>query len=401
MSQEFQYVIIGGGTAAAHAAAGIRARDSKGSIVIFSSEPHLPYDRPPLTKGLWLGKTTIEELPVHDRAYYAANNVELRLTTEIVELLPREKKIRDSSGTIFQYENLLIATGGTPRTLPFGHGIVHYFRTIDDYLSLRDSAADAASFLLFGGGFIGAELAAALTLRGKRVVMVFPDRFLLQRVLPTDLAQSVTEYYRSKGIAIEDGEIPAGISSNGGSAVVTTRSGKRLAGDVIVGAIGLDLNTRLAAQAGLEVGNGIVVNACLQTSDASIYAAGDVAQFPSAALERQVRIEHWDNARAQGRLAGENMAGASKAYDYLPYFYSDLFDLGFEAVGDLDSRLETFADWKRPFREGVVYYIDRGKVTGVLLWNVWEKVDAARALINEKSTFGDPSVLRGRLSMSQ
>jgi 3-phenylpropionate/trans-cinnamate dioxygenase ferredoxin reductase subunit len=145
------------------------------------------------------------------------------------------------------------------------------------------------------------------------------------------------------------------------------------------------------------VGDGIIVNEFLQTSDPSIYAAGDVAFFPSAALEKKVRIEHWDNARAQGVLAGENMAGAAKRFEYLPYFYSDLFDLGFEAVGDLDSRFNTFAEWREPFREGVIHYFDQGRVRGVLLWNVWEKVDAARALIRENIFYSNPHSVRGKL----
>jgi 3-phenylpropionate/trans-cinnamate dioxygenase ferredoxin reductase subunit len=397
MASQFQYVIVGGGTAAAHAVEGIRGHDSKGSIILFSNESHLPYDRPPLSKGLWLGKTTIEELPVHDRKFYASHGAELRLKTEIVDLRPSERTVRDNTGNTYHYEKLLIATGGNPRVLSFGHEIIRYYRTLDDFLALMDAAGDRESFLLIGGGFIGAELAAALAIRGKHVVMVFPDKLLLQRILPADLAHSVTEYYRSKGVFIEAEDSATAVSAEGGSAIVTLRSGKRFAADVVVGAIGLDINTRLAGVGGLEVGNGIVVNEFLQTSDPSIYAAGDVAFFPSTALEKRVRIEHWDNARAQGVLAGENMAGATKRFDYLPYFYSDLFDLGFEAVGDLDSRLNTFAEWREPFREGVVHYFDQGRVRGVLLWNVWEKVDAARALINEKNVYSNLQSVRGKL----
>ena len=143
----------------------------------------------------------------------------------------------------------------------------------------------------------------------------------------------------------------------------------------------------LAEQAGLAVEDGILVDEHLRTSQEAIYAAGDVARFPNPALGRRVRVEHEDNANTMGAAAGRNMAGAARPYTHLPFFYSDLFDLGYEAVGDLDAGLETVADWKEPHREGVVYYLGDGRVRGVLLWNVWEQVDAARRLIAEPGPF--------------
>jgi 3-phenylpropionate/trans-cinnamate dioxygenase ferredoxin reductase component len=167
---------------------------------------------------------------------------------------------------------------------------------------------------------------------------------------------------------------------------------------VVVG-IGIEPNAELAKTAGLEVDNGIVVNEFLQTSAAGIYAAGDVAAFQNPALGKRIRVEHEDNANSMGRLVGRNMAGANEPYNHLPFFYSDLFDLGYEAVGELDSRLETFADWKQPNKEGVIYYLKDGRVRGVLLWNVWEQVDAARQLIASPGPF-TPENLKGRLPTS-
>ncbi len=397
MAHQFNYIIIGGGLAGASAVEGIRSRDDSGSIALFAKENRLPYDRPPLSKGLWSGKTTFDELQVYPESFYSSNNVHLNLGSEIAEIDARKNQVVDSSEHRYTYDKLLIATGGSPRRLSFGEDVLRYFRTADDYIGLREETKIHDSFTLIGGGFIGAELAAAIVSLGKNVTMLFPDAFILQKVLPGDLARYVTEYYRSKGVDVQDGDVPTYAARAGGIVALTTRKGRKFTTDVAVAAIGLNLHLELAKRAGLKVENGIVVNSLLQTSLPNIYAAGDVAFFPSKSLDKSIRIEHWNNAQSQGTHAGENMAGADRPFDYLPYFYSDLFDLGFEAVGDLDSRLTTYADWKEEFREGVVYYVDSGYVRGVLLWNVWGKVDEARRLIDEKKQYRHIERLKGIL----
>ncbi|HET7663534.1 MAG TPA: FAD/NAD(P)-binding oxidoreductase, partial [Rhodanobacteraceae bacterium] len=169
-----------------------------------------------------------------------------------------------------------------------------------------------------------------------------------------------------------------------------------LAADVVVAGLGVTPNVLLADKAGLDVDNGIVVDAHLRTSEPDIWAAGDVANFHNPALDRRLRVEHENAAISMGHLAGLNMAGGDGVYDTLPFFYSDLFDLGYEAVGLLDNRLEVFEDWKVPMREGVVYYLDDGRVRGVLLWNVWGQVEAARQLIAHPGEI-DMESLRGRI----
>lgn len=397
MAHHYRYIIVGGGVAGASAVEGIRVQDPSGSIALFGKEPHLPYDRPPLSKGLWLGKSTIDQLPVYPRSFYDAHHVHLFLGTEIVEIDREHRRVADREGQSFVYEKLLLATGGTPRTLSFGGDTVRYFRTVDDYRIVREAAETAREFVMIGGGFIGAELAAVLTLQGKQVTMVFPETCILQRIFPEDLAAFVTDYYRDKNVNVMKGEVPTRVARANGRVRMELRSGVLVEADCVVAAIGLNLQTQMASQAGLKVEEGIVVNGFLQTSDPNIYAAGDVARFPVEALGKRMRIEHWNNAQMQGRYAGENMAGAQKKYDYLPYFYSDLFDLGFEAVGDLDGRYQTFADWKEEYREGVVYYLDQARVVGVLLWNVWEKLDAARTLLNEGKRYSQPEQLRERI----
>jgi NADPH-dependent 2,4-dienoyl-CoA reductase/sulfur reductase-like enzyme len=397
MANQFKYIIVGGGLAAATAVEGIRSRDDSGSIALFGKESRTPYDRPPLSKGLWFGKTTLDQLPVHPDSFYSSHNVHTFLGTEITEIDPKRNQVVDDDGHRYTYDKLLIATGGSPRRLSFGEGVVRYFRTADDYLELLEATKTLHSFALIGGGFIGGELAAALVSRGKQVTMIFPDRFILQKVMPVDLAQYVTAYYRSKDVTILNGDVPTDAIRSGGVVHLTTREGKKLTTDVAIAAIGLNLHLEFAKRAGLKVENGITVNSFLQTSVQNIYAAGDVAFFPSKSLDKSIRIEHWNNAQSQGKHAGQNMAGANKPFDYLPYFYSDLFDLGFEAIGELDSRLTTYADWREEFREGVVYYLNDGSVKGVLLWNVWGKVDDARLLIDRRKEVRRPQDLKGRL----
>lgn len=394
MENRFKYIIVGGGLAGASAVEGIREHDRAGTIALFSKENRLPYDRPPLSKGLWLGKSKLEDLPVHDNTFYESLGVQLYLNTEMKEIIPSKHQVRDQMGDLYSYDKLLIATGGSPRRLPFGENALHYFRTVEDYLLLKGETERAEEFILIGGGFIGGELAAALTMNTKEVIMVFPDQTILRRVLPADLSSFVTDYYRSKGVTVLSDESVINVGRSKNRVTVTTKSGKHLSADVAIAAIGLDLHTEIAKHAGLKVENGIAVNNLLQSSDNDVYAAGDIAYFPAKSLDKNIRIEHWNNAQAQGKHAGENMAGANKPFEYLPYFYSDLFDLGFEAVGELDSRMTTFADWKEKFREGVVYYLDNDRVKGVLLWNVWDKIEAARKIISLKRAYTNMDELK-------
>jgi NADPH-dependent 2,4-dienoyl-CoA reductase/sulfur reductase-like enzyme len=397
MANQFKYIIVGGGLAAASAVEGIRSRADSGSIALFGKESRPPYDRPPLSKGLWFGKTTLDQLPIYPDSFYSSNNVRTFFGTEITEIDPKRNQVVDSDGHRYTYDRLLVATGGSPRHLSFGEGVVRYFRTADDYLGLLEATKTSGSFTLIGGGFIGGELAAALVSLGKKVTMIFPDKFILQKVLPVDLARYLTDYYRSKGVTILNGDVPTDVIRSGGAVHLKTREGKKLTTDVAIAAIGLNLHLEFAKRAGLRVENGITVNSFLQTSVPNIYAAGDVAFFPSKSLDKSIRIEHWNNAQSQGKHAGQNMAGANKPFEYLPYFYSDLFDLGFEAIGDLDSRLTTYSDWREEFREGVVYYLNDGIVKGVLLWNVWGKVEDARDLIDRKKQYRRVEDLMGKL----
>jgi 3-phenylpropionate/trans-cinnamate dioxygenase ferredoxin reductase component len=233
--------------------------------------------------------------------------------------------------------------------------------------------------VVIGGGFIGSEIAAALTATGRQVTMVFPDPGIASRLLPAPLSTSVTDYYREKGVEVLVEETVVSADAH----AVTTGSGRTIEADAVVAGLGIEPSTELAEAAGLAVDNGILVNEFGQVEGRSdVFAAGDVANFPVPALGQSMRVEHEDHAKTHGKVVGANMASAGIPYDHLPFFYSDMFELGYEAVGEVDSRLATVERWDVPNREGVVAYVDdEGRPRGFVFWNVWDKVERGRELI--------------------
>ncbi len=388
---EYKYLIIGGGMTADAAVTGIRRMDKLGAIGIISNEPHRPYKRPLLSKALWKGEP-VENVWRKDS--YENVNLHLSRTANNIDL--KKKVVVDDQGTSYSFGKLLLATGGRVRRLPHAVDGIIYFRTLDDYQSLRSLTEHGKRFGVIGGGFIGSEIAAALAMNGKSVTMIFPEDGIGARVYPSALSRFLNTYYQSNGVEILAKDSVAGIAQSGKTYLITTTSGKKIAVDGVVAGLGIQPNVELAQSAGLEVGNGIIVDEYLQTSNADVYAAGDVANFYSPAHDKRMRVEHEDNANVMGEIVGTNMAGGTTPYHHLPFFYSDLFELGYEAVGELDARLETIPDWKEEFRQGVVYYLQNDRVRGVLLWNTWGQVDAARSLVVQKGPFNAQSV-RGLL----
>jgi NADPH-dependent 2,4-dienoyl-CoA reductase/sulfur reductase-like enzyme len=280
--------------------------------------------------------------------------------------------------------------------LPFEGNRVINFRTLDDYLALRRYATPGAHIAVVGGGFIGSEIAASLAGVGCKVTMLFPGDAIGAGRYPAALSRFLDGYYRERGVDLRAGIKVVDGNANDDGVELAISDGTTLRADAVVAGLGVVPNTELASQARLNVDNGIVVDERLRTSDADVWAAGDVANFHNEALDLRQRVEHENAAISMGNHAGRVMTGADEAYTTLPYFYSDLFDLGYEAVGLLDDRFDVVEQWTQPFREGVVYYLDNGRVRGVLLWNVWGQVDAARDLIAERGPHDTESV-RGRL----
>jgi NADPH-dependent 2,4-dienoyl-CoA reductase/sulfur reductase-like enzyme len=380
----YAYLIIGGGMTADAAICGIREIDPNGTIGLISTEPAPPYKRPPLSKKLWHGKPLESVWLETDRL-----GIDLHLGRGARVLDLRQQRVVDDRGTAYGFDKLLLATGVTPKRLPFGDHRVIYFRTLQDYLRLRQEAARGQRFAVIGGGFIGSEIAAALTANGKEVVMIFPETGIGGRLFPPDLSQVLNDLYRERGVEVVSGSTVIDVVARSTRFIVrvlgpdgtTTRD---LEVDGIVAGLGARPNVDLALASGLRVDDGIVVDKILRTSHPYVYAAGDVAAFWQSALGQRRRVEHEDNAVTMGRAAGRAMAGEPEPYEHLPFFYSDLFDLGYEAVGDIDARLEVSADWEEPYLKGILTYRRDGRVRGVVNWNVWDQLDTARAQIVDR-----------------
>jgi NADPH-dependent 2,4-dienoyl-CoA reductase/sulfur reductase-like enzyme len=387
----FRYLVVGGGMTGDAACRGIRDHDPDGSIGLVAEESHEPYARPPLSKALWKGKP-------EDSIWRgtADLDVDLRLGRRIASLDLESDTATDDAGESYEFEHLLLATGGSPRRLPVGADDVVYFRTVDDFRALHRLAGEGVRVAVIGGGFIGSEIAAALATSGCTVTMLFPEHGIGARLFPAELSSEINDYYRSHGVDVRAGELVDTIARDGAGFRLRTESGAVVEADTVVAGLGIVPRTGLAEAAGLPVEGGILVDELGRVEGhENVFAAGDVARFPVPALGGTRRVEHEDHANTHGRRVGANMAGANTPYDHLPFFYSDLFDLGYEAVGDLDSRLETTVEWAEPYRKGVVCYSDDDrKPRGFLLWDVWGKVDAAREAIVDGRPV-DASTLRG------
>jgi 3-phenylpropionate/trans-cinnamate dioxygenase ferredoxin reductase subunit len=340
--EPYKYLIIGGGLAGGRAVDGIRQVDEEGSLCLVTQEPHRPYERPPLSKKYLRQEVGLDRVYVQDAEYYDEKDVHLLTSVRATEVDPDERVVTLEDGRELGYEQLLLATGGHAWRLPIpGSGLENVFtlRTIEDSDNIRQAGGDGKRALVMGGSFIGSEVAASLRQLGTQVTMVFPESRLLQRIVPVELSDFLFAVYRDGGIDIFPSTVSEGIKGDGKVERVTLDNGETIGVDLVVMGVGIRLNTELADEAGLELNEdgAIIVDEYLRTSNPNVYAAGDVAAWPDPTSGKRLRVEHWDVARRQGRRAGRNMAGEEEAYTALPYFYSDLFDLSFEAWGNLSS----------------------------------------------------------------
>lgn len=378
--QEFRYVILGGGMAADAAARGIRELDADGSIAIISNDVDEPYTRPALSKKLWTDPSFDEDDNFLGSA--SATGARIHLQTQATEVDPHARTVRTKNER-FTFEKLLFVTGGEPKTLDLEEGErVIYFRRFSDYWRLREFSGQNLNIAVIGGGFIGTELAAALVQNNTTTTLIFDDETLCGSVFPPDLATSFHRLYQDRGINL----IP-GTKASGGRVeddhVALDYGGASHKFDAVVVGLGIEPSAQLAESAGIATDDGITVDESLQTSHPGIYAAGDVARYPDHILGRQ-RVEHVDNATTMGTMAGRIMAGSGETYTHTPYFYTNVFDFGYQAVGTVSSELRTVEDWQKPQAEGTVYYLnDDDRVQGVLLVNLDGGLDTARTIMAE------------------
>jgi len=368
--ETYKYVIIGGGLAGGRGVGGIRQVDEEGSVALVTQEPHIPYERPPLSKKYLRGEVDLDRVHVEGRSYYEENDVDLLTETRATGLDPEAHVVTLDNGEELEYEKLLLATGGHAFRLPLpGNEMENVFtlRTIEDSEQIRAAGGEGRHALVMGGSFIGSEVAASLRQLGTRVTMIFPESRLLERIVPAELSDYIFAVYRDEGIDILPGTVAEKLEGDGAVESATLDTGDTVDVDLVVMGVGIRLNTGLAEEAGLDLNeNGAVkVDECLRTSHPDVYAAGDIAAWPDPTFGKRLRVEHWDVARRQGRRAGRNMAGEEKAYGALPYFYSDLFDLSFEVWGNLSSWEATVQRGSLEEGSFALFYFDEGRLVGV------------------------------------
>ncbi len=399
VEQSYDYVIVGAGVAAASAVKGIRSQDGSGRVAVIGSEPDKPVYRPVLSKDLWLKDDETLEGSSLAGDLDDDEGVDLVTDTTVTEIDPGAHVVRLADGSSVGYGKLLLATGAEPRVLAVDPGPrIIYYRTAADYQRLRAVATEGSHVAVIGGGYIGSEITSALVQNGVQVTLVLDLEDVQEQMFPRALAATLTKDFADRGVTVVHGSVEGGQEDDGGVRI-RLADGTSITADAAVIGIGVLPRTGLAEAAGLEVDNGVVVDEHLRTSDPDVYAAGDVASYPDALLGRR-RVEHVDHAEKSGEHAGKVMAGSDDAYDYTPFFWSDILDHGYEAVGETRSDLDLVEDWKDgEVGTGVVYYLQSGQVRGVVLWNVWDSVDQARALIEEtgKDPVTDPESLRGRI----
>jgi 3-phenylpropionate/trans-cinnamate dioxygenase ferredoxin reductase component len=381
------YVIVGAMLTGAKAAEALREEGFEGTVVLIGTEEDYPYERPPLSKGYLLGKDARESIFTLADGWYADHDVDLRRGVTVTSIDRAGHRVSLAGGESVPYDRLLIATGASPRrpNIP-GADLdgARYLRTVGDSERLKAALRGGGQVVTIGAGWIGLETAAAAREYGCEVTVVEPESGVLLKSLGPELGKVFEDLHRSHGVTFRFGESVSEVTGSGGAVTgAVTSSGEELPASTVIIAVGVAPNVGLAADAGLEVDNGIVVDQALRSSDPDIFAAGDVANAFNTVLGRRIRVEHWGNALAGGPLAARSMMGKDVSYDWVPYFFSDQYDLGMEVAGlpepgayddvvyrgDKDS-LEFIAFW----------LADRVVVAGMNV-NIWDVNDDIQALI--------------------
>jgi 3-phenylpropionate/trans-cinnamate dioxygenase ferredoxin reductase component len=383
--REVEFVIVGGGVAAAKAAEGLRAAGGEGTAVLLTAEPELPYERPLLSKAFLRGEAGRETTRTHDEAWYRDHGVELLLATRASTLDVATRTVTTEVGDQLRYgRGLVLATGAQPVRLQLpGEDLegVYYLRTVDDAERLRAAVSRAGSMVVLGGGFIGAEVAASATQMDTRVTLLERADTLWTRAVGAELGRFFEAFLRDRGVHVRTRTTAERLEGGDAVEAVVLPGGTRLHADLVVIGVGARPDTELAERAGLAVHDGILVDQQLGAAE-GVWAAGDVANAEHPRFGR-VRIEHWAEALNQGLLAGRNLAGAGERYDRVPYFFSDQFDLALSYLGHARRWDRLVVRGSREVAEPgfVAWYLDRGTPTAALIVNHWGAEDAVREVI--------------------
>lgn len=402
MADNRVFVVVGGGLAGAKAVEALRDKGFEGQLVLFAAERHLPYERPPLSKDYLKTGEKLEDAFVHDQGWYDEHDIELRLGTTIAAVDGGAHEVVTESGERHGYSRLLLATGSSPRRLSLpGADLddVLYLRTIEDSDRLRAAFQPGRKVVFIGGGWIGLEAASAARDAGADVTVLEALELPLVRVLGPQVAQVFADLHREHGVDLRTSVEVASVEGgdDGSVAAVLLADGTRLAADTVVVGIGAVPNLGLAAGAGVAVDNGVLVDAQGRTSDPDVFAAGDIANQELPVLGRRVRVEHWATALNQPAAVAAGMLDQDGAYDELPYFYTDQYDLGMEYIGlgGPDDEVVVRGDLAR--REFIAFWLREGRVVAGMNVNVWDVIDDIKAIIRagaevDRSGLADPGV---------
>jgi len=404
MTNATPYVIIGASLAGAKAAEALRDTGFDGPVVLIGAETELPYERPPLSKAYLQGKAERDVIYVHPRQWYQEAGVDLRLGATVTAIDRAEHQVVLGDGSRLGYGKLLLTTGSSPRRLPVpGADLdgVLYLRSVGDSDRIKAVLGSAASIVVIGAGWIGLEVTAAAREAGVAVTLLEAAELPLLRVLGPEVAQVFAALHRDHGVDLRCGVQVGEITGKDGHvAGVRLADGSVVAADAVIVGVGIAPNTELAAAAGLEIDNGVTVDAALRSSDPDIYAAGDVASAFHPGIGKHIRVEHWANALNQPQAAAKAMAGQQVSYDRVPYFFSDQYDLGMEYSGYVEpgGYDEVVFRGNVPGREFVAFWLgEGGRVLAGMNVNVWDVTDAIQALVRsgrpvDKAALSDPGM---------
>ncbi|GAA2900616.1 FAD-dependent oxidoreductase [Pseudonocardia halophobica] len=401
MSGPRTVVVVGAGLAGARAAEALRDGGFDGRITLIGAEPHRPYERPPLSKDYLQGRADRTSLDVRPAQWYLDNHVELQLDTLVTKIHRHAHELETAGGTRLPYDTLLLTTGARPRRLPVpGARLpgVQYLRTVDDSRQLRSALTPGSRVVIIGGGWIGLETAAAARAAGAEVTVLEHAARPLLSVLGPDLAGVFADLHTEHGVQLRCEVTVTAIRPAEGTPAraggVVLADGTEIDADLVVVGIGVEPEVELARSCGLDVDDGILVDAHLVSSDRDILAAGDVADAFHPLLGRRIRVEHWANALHQPVVAARTILGEDAAYDRLPYFFTDQYDLGMEYTGWVDPEQDhdvvVRGDLAR--REFVAFWVRQGRLAAAMNVNVWDVTETLGGLIREGSPV-DPAAL--------
>ena len=376
------HVIVGASLAGASAAAALRKDGFDGRIVLIGEETERPYERPELSKTYLRGEAK-KDLHVHASDYYIDNGIELLTGRPVdgIDIGRREVRLGDER---IPFDRLLLATGATPRRLELpGSQLegIETLRTMADADRIRERAKDAVAIAVIGGGWIGSEVAASLREIGRDVTLILPGQDPLEHVLGSVLGSMYSTAHKEHAVTLITGTAATGFEGRDLVTAVHTADGRSVPADLVVVGIGAEPRVELATHAGIAVENGILVDDRLQTSVPGIYAAGDVANAHHPRYGRRLRIQHWDNAKRQGRAAAANMLGSAKPYARIPYFYSDQYDIGMEYTGLASPEDQVVFRGDRDSREFIAFWLRDGRVVAGMNVNVWDVAPAIERLV--------------------